>query len=839
MIKNILKSIFFVNLIFAFIFAIFVILPKSEALAQACPSGQSDPHNVCAGVTGGSGGSGTVYTCTSQGGCGVSQCTSDQECATLYCPPPPNSCPDPQYTEGILPSTSAYSYSSYTNGIPPDINNTDSAGGHGVVAVTSTGKAWVHLIGSNVCISTGQPTTQTNGRMMSISHSSITGGGSVKPILGAFAPLPGLNAAAQVSGNNATTGKYTTNITTTHDILPPNNTYPLDIYVVNQALPLGASCTGNLGASKPTGIAGQPCNAATSACQISDPDNNYVLTCSSFSSAGVWNKGLKCTNNKDCNPSNNSCDGLWLPPGGHPVNNTASNVTLTVPNFQIQYNGSTVAANVICYYMDGVFQSCYNADVKPILNVPNGSHTFQAFGWYSAYFTCLNGSCSGGGPPNGAIFAGTVAETTLYTTNGLCGATPPPLPVFSINGKVYKDVDGSGTFTGGSDTPYAGATICLNSSCTGANARTTDSSGQFSYTNLASGQYTISVSPPSGYQGIVPGPPAAYTATFGPGCDSSPVPGRGFPSPYCYTSANQTDLNLTNVFFLISNSSAWIQSTGSDIRIDNGFNYTIPAASYMSTVGSGSTPGIIFAGDGSSISSNQASVNKWLVGGSASGYPETYSPTNTGAVRTSYNYVLNAAKGTTILNLATQVGGCSQSGTDITCDTSNAAWNPANLAHGTYQANGNLILNGPGITFSGNKNFVFLVNGDLQINEEIHVTIGSTAFFTTSGSIKVASSVGQTTPTVATSNLEGYYSADKDFIALGNTPSCSPADERLNIAGAVVANASLGGYEFDNRRDLCAGNSNPSFTVTERPDFILNSPSLVLNSKRIFREVAP
>jgi hypothetical protein len=114
------------------------------------------------------------------------------------------------------------------------------------------------------------------------------------------------------------------------------------------------------------------------------------------------------------------------------------------------------------------------------------------------------------------------------------------------------------------------------------------------------------------------------------------------------------------------------------------------------------------------------------------------------------------------------------------------------------------------------------------------VPIDSTAFFTSSENINVASGVGNADITLPatnlTANVQGYYSADKSFYvnsldSTGKGLNCPTSDKRLNIAGAIVVNAALGGGLFTNQRDLCLGNLQcPAFSIIERPDFILNTP---------------
>ncbi|MDP2672136.1 MAG: hypothetical protein Q8O68_01345, partial [Candidatus Daviesbacteria bacterium] len=163
----------------------------------------------------------------------------------------------------------------------------------------------------------------------------------------------------------------------------------------------------------------------------------------------------------------------------------------------------------------------------------------------------------------------------------------------------------------------------------------------------------------------------------------------------------------------------------------------------------------------------------------------------------------------------------------------------SSLAHGIYKT-GNLAIDSP-IIF-GPGNFIILVDGDLTINAKITVPVGSTAIFSVSGDIKVNSNLGEAA-TSDTPTIEGLYSADRNFYTknpnVDNDCTGIP-DKRLNVAGTVVANAGRSGGSFINKRDLCAGNtSNPSVSFIERPDFMLNYPSMVKQTTRSWQEVAP
>jgi len=150
---------------------------------------------------------------------------------------------------------------------------------------------------------------------------------------------------------------------------------------------------------------------------------------------------------------------------------------------------------------------------------------------------------------------------------------------------------------------------------------------------------------------------------------------------------------------------------------------------------------------------------------------------------------------------------------------------------------------------------VILVKGKITINTQVHVPSGSFVLFAASDNIDVAATVGETTPTVCNittgtgCDLEGYYSTDKSFTLLSKDPTGGGAncgtpdpDLQLNAAGSIVVHANtggVGGFSYT-ERDMCNFDSQcPVFSITERPDFVLNAPGFLLFPRRLWQEVAP
>ena len=289
---------------------------------------------------------------------------------------------------------------------------------------------------------------------------------------------------------------------------------------------------------------------------------------------------------------------------------------------------------------------------------------------------------------------------------------------------------------------------------------------------------------------------------------------------------------------------------GTGTPVSGGFNNPIPSTAlpvcggpYASVAGSGSTtPGLIFTGTGNAyFGQGSASQNKWLVGGT--NYPESFGPVAKGGlVKTSYAYLQGIAKQADIpiIDLSSDASLCSFGGLG-SCTLKST------LTHGIYVAIGNLTLKGsgtpPSYTFPLNQNYIILVQGNLTIQTRLLVPVGSTALLSASGNITVDRAVGATGALGYQSSapgIEGVFSADKDFVVDGQNDCTIGSDLKLNVAGNIITNAALLGGTFVNQRDLCQNNLYcPVFTVTTRPDFILNAPAFIKKANYTWKEAAP
>ncbi len=462
---------------------------------------------------------------------------------------------------------------------------------------------------------------------------------------------------------------------------------------------------------------------------------------------------------------------------------------------------------------------------------------------------------AGGGGPNGStndtasfIAPGNTYNFDLFslsdntsarcsgTTIASCTVTGLPKP-YSVSGNIFVDTDKNLT-KGGSEANYTAgsSTIQVRSgvNCSGALVADVGAGGTLT---TANGAFTTGLALLAGtYSFCYTSLPQGYIMTYSPGTPPFFSVTVGEP-PACSVGSHNTagcdgSGSITNLNFGISNSIPWWQCVGGDCGVGgdpggggSGIVNPIPTSPslacsggpYASVTGpSSNTPGVIFSGGLSSPDFGQgqaSSPQNWVCGGVS--YPYSY----TSLRRTSYDYLMGIVKksGLTATALA---GACNNSsGCALT-----------GLAHGLYQSDGDVYLNAS--TVSVNNNYVILIKGNLYINGNITIPIGSTATFSVSGNIIVDKAV---------TNIQGFYSADNSFSSGGNNGDCTvSADAALNIYGAVVTGAAGGGGTFQNQRDLCANNlSCPSYTISERPDFFLNAPELIKIPSFVWQEVAP
>ena len=422
--------------------------------------------------------------------------------------------------------------------------------------------------------------------------------------------------------------------------------------------------------------------------------------------------------------------------------------------------------------------------------------------------------------------------------------TPTPTPsAFSISGSVFDDKNKNYRRDSGED--YTNGINITRSPVVG-NLVENDSLGTFTITNLQTGTYLIENRAPfaPGYAASWP-VPQQFQVTVGSGCDTNPkLPGGG--------PATCTNGNVTNVNFGITNSNPWLQSYGLDMRFDSGFTNLIPQNPNTSCKDNGvtytmrpspqsTTPGILFIGNRSfDPGFGQVSVTRWLVGGTS--YSEVFRPT-TSELKTSYAFMRNNARQQeeTLIDIRT-ISTCGQLDNCRLPGSLNSGVYVTELDDDGIYGNNPLILTG-NTTFSSDRDYLFLVDGDLTIKGSIIVSAPATATFSVAGDIKIDNAVGTSTlGCPASPNLAGLFSADESFI-IESRADCpnNVSDLQLNVAGSIVVNAKRQDGTLNwNSRDLCGNNLNyPVFTISARPDFLINAPLFILRPNIIWQEVAP
>ncbi len=600
-----------------------------------------------------------------------------------------------------------------------------------------------------------------------------------------------------------------------------------------------STCTAGTGSTNAScgGVSGYQCTGTGSNCeQYTYRCTGSPLSCQSGAHASGQSQSLCCSGGRSCSNSSCVCPSGTTWNGSSCVTATLVNGACSSPATHFNCASGTSTNNVTgatswtwtCAGSGGGTSPSCSQSITPVVNGVCSSP--------ATHYSCTAGTSTNN--VNGAT-------SWTWTCAGSGGGTSPSCseikPTYSISGTVFNDLNHDGKFDcidGTNNLPscpgsypepaYSGATLTLSQGATTLGTTVSLASGGYSFTGLAGGTYNVNLTIPSGYTlvssnpRIVPLPPSA-----------------------------------TGIDFAITNSTKpWFQSVSGDM-IQNGFTDTVPTGaasatppyngggSYASVWGIGQTPGIIYSGSlDPDFGLGSASNPGWVAGNSS--YPEPFVSGNT-PLETSYNNV-NA--------LLAKYG---KTATPLTSVCNPGDCNLSSIADGIYQYTGGGTVNfndfsgtSAGFTLSGNKNVIILIDGTLNINEKIHVAVGSTLFITTSGNIVVDKSLGEAATDYCRvpwdgvysgdggCTIEGYYSTDKSF-DLNGTKNCGiNPDLRFNLGGSLVINASGIGGTLNLNRDLCsAGATYPTFSVTERADFVLYSPNFFKTQRRIWQEVNP
>jgi hypothetical protein len=446
------------------------------------------------------------------------------------------------------------------------------------------------------------------------------------------------------------------------------------------------------------------------------------------------------------------------------------------------------------------------------------------------------------------------------------------IPTFKVTGEVFIDMDKSGTLNPSIDHPYTTAstiTICqiVGNSCNAYETLTSNTTdGTFSTQSvkpLIPGQYKATLTVVSPYKATNPS-----TVIFTVGNASTGTTCQ-VPSPADCTPDSSG--NIENLNFGLTNSFSWLQAIGGDITgnaisdpngggfmdlIPESAGVVTPNGAYAMVNGTDNTShGLINIGsrDANFGQGQEAAAKEWLVGGFGAGsYPYLYNMPLSKQAKTAYANLGYLVKQSNLPNAnLNTIANCGAPSIDCKPPTDSLLF-PSSI----YTVDGDLNLNSTSGTYIfPDGQYVILVSGNLNINTKIIVPHGSFVLFSVAKDINVSKTIGEAVPTVcdlATDvgcDLEGYYSTDHSFNVLskdnaGQGANCGSFDPdlQLNVAGAIVANASTanGGSFNYNTRDMCNYDTQwPVFTITERPDFILNFPTYLMFPRRTWQEIAP
>jgi len=148
---------------------------------------------------------------------------------------------------------------------------------------------------------------------------------------------------------------------------------------------------------------------------------------------------------------------------------------------------------------------------------------------------------------------------------------------------------------------------------------------------------------------------------------------------------------------------------------------------------------------------------------------------------------------------------------------------------------GNMTIQSPWDVTDG-ESYVIFVDGDLDIEDPLAVgeliTVAEGGFlaFIVSGDINIADTVGNSTLTNTTGNIEGVYVADGTIATMSN----GGTDKRFIGEGTFVGWTNVvmeRSYNDESDNDLY-----PTETFVYRPDFVKNTPEKMKRSQMLWQE---
>jgi hypothetical protein len=263
------------------------------------------------------------------------------------------------------------------------------------------------------------------------------------------------------------------------------------------------------------------------------------------------------------------------------------------------------------------------------------------------------------------------------------------------------------------------------------------------------------------------------------------------------TCTDTSSVNVTQPLF-----NPWWQVTGGDVVTNQNLQSNVGAGNTFMLNGTGGFPGNTTYGASTTLTKANVSTKGWL--GNLAYKGKTYNST----------YFNNLASATVNFNSLPAVIG--QSDFDTGTISSDGYY--------YYKASGNLTVNSK-ITINGNRKIVlFVLGGNLIVNNNINITNHGSGFFmaVVSGNINISPSVASASGPA----LEGIYEAD-GVIDTGSGANVLP------IRGTLVG---WSGVSFN--RNL-ANNTPPAETVEYDPMLTLLFPRTLIQDNVSWQEVLP
>jgi hypothetical protein len=375
-----------------------------------------------------------------------------------------------------------------------------------------------------------------------------------------------------------------------------------------------------------------------------------------------------------------------------------------------------------------------------------------------------------------------------------------------VNVKVVTGTDASSCATGAL---YTGGDVRLNLSGTSVNNNSFSQNqianagtAKFTCVPDAKTTYDLTAVPPAGYSIInATNTPDAGTWTTGDSTISIPV--------------KQTE----TATFCIAPINPWFQTDLGDVRF-NRLNNPVPKGQTAST--STSYPGIFYSSDiDASFGDGNVSTKNWVVNNEDSYNTKTQN--RNGSI--SYDFYKSKALKEAVSIIPIPDDGI----VDVN-----------SLKSGVYEATGttgNITINSD-TTITG-KHIILLTKGTVTIKGNITVPSGGKGLF-----ILASKDDMIVTPTVT--NLDGYYSSQKDIAIQSTDPTCKTnTDQQLVVNGALISNA-LKPFaneptgKINLQRTLCINNqSQPALKLNFRPDFLIQLTDFYKTTYTKWSEVNP